>query len=162
MILQVPMIWQTDKVITDIAMTTNWVDAGVAASCKEKSTRFLERNVLKKPARFIALDSSELFLQSEGRINRLSACYTVRFCFCFRVFFKIQGRKLHAILQKEDNYILPLGETTKMASANTPSAGGKVASQQPGPAACGSSQPTQRCKTYSFNIRPVVLLNKNT
>lgn len=87
MILQVPMIWQTDKVITDIAMTTNWVDAGVAASCKEKSTRFLERNVLKKTARFIALDSFELCLQSEGRINRLSACYTVRFCFCFRVFF---------------------------------------------------------------------------
>lgn len=78
------------------------------------------------------------------------------------VFFKIERRKLHAILQKEDNYILPLRETTKMASANTPSAGGKAASQQPGPAACGSSQPTQRCKRYSFNICPVSLLSKNT
>lgn len=77
-------------------------------------------------------------------------------------FFKKERRKLHAVLQKEDNYILPLGETTKMASANTPSAGGKAASQQPGPAACGSSQPTQHCKTYSFNIRPVSLLSKNT
>lgn len=49
---------------------------------------------------------------------------------------KIEGRKLHAILQKDDNYILPLGETTKMASANTPSAGGMAASRQPRPATC--------------------------
>lgn len=40
-------------------------------------------------------------------------------------FSKIVKRKLHAILQKEDNYILPLGETTKMASANTLSASGR-------------------------------------
>lgn len=56
--------------------------------------------------------------------------------------FKIEGRKLHAILQKEDNYILPLGKTTKIASANTPRSRGKAASQQPRPAVCGSSQPT--------------------
>lgn len=131
---------------------------------QEKSARFLERNVHKKRVRFIAQNSFELCFQSGERINRLSACYTVHFCFCFRVvfFFKKERRKLHAVLQKEDNYILPLGETTKMASANTPSAGGKAASQQPGPAACGSSQPTQHCKTYSFNIRPVSLLSKNT
>lgn len=43
------MIWHTEKATTDIAMTTNWVSAGVAASCKEKSERFLERNVKKSP-----------------------------------------------------------------------------------------------------------------
>lgn len=39
-------------------------------------------------------------------------------------FFKIEERKLHAILQKEDNYMFPLGETTKIASADTPSISG--------------------------------------
>lgn len=43
------MIWHTEKATTDIAMTTNWVSAGVAASCKEKSARFLERNAQKSP-----------------------------------------------------------------------------------------------------------------
>lgn len=38
-----------EKATTDIAMTTNWVSAGVAASCKEKSARFLERNAHQSP-----------------------------------------------------------------------------------------------------------------
>lgn len=43
------MIWNTEKATTDIAMTTNWVSVGVAASCKGKSARFLERNAHKAP-----------------------------------------------------------------------------------------------------------------
>lgn len=156
-----PVIWHTEKATTDIAMATNWISAGFAASCKEKSARFLERNA-HKPPRFIALDSLELCFQSNERINRyqlvaqfISASASIFFFF----FFKIVKRKLHAILQKEDNYILPLGETTKMASADTPSASG---SQQPGPAACGSAQPAQCCKAFSFTLCPVVFLNRST
>lgn len=49
MILWVPMIWHTEKATTDIAMTTNWVSAGVAAFCKENSECFLERNAHNPP-----------------------------------------------------------------------------------------------------------------
>lgn len=80
----------------------------VAASCKEESARSLERNIHRE--RLIKPDSFELRFQPEEKINGLSSCYNVHFClFPFFFFFKIEERKLHAILRKEDNCILPLG-----------------------------------------------------
>lgn len=98
-------------------LTLPWQQTGFLLVLQLPAKRIVNaslREMLTNPPRFIASDSLELCFQPNERINRLSQLHSsFLLLFQFFIFFKIVKRKLHTILQKEDNYILPLGETTK-------------------------------------------------